>query len=184
VIPQLNNALAGRAEFRALVPDARLRTGSPGGYEAGIIKSEKQSSSDNALVGDKSREVPALEIILYNDNPRIGRARQVIQLAGVRADAHYGIQVFDEGSPCGIECEPPIIVDPVEPQIIDRVVTVPGPGKTRTITKPGKIRYAIPGGYRLLLANPRAAGGMLTVWLLMAAPFVVAVRRRRLAGLE
>lgn len=183
VIPQLNNALSGRAEFRALTPDARLKVGSPGGYEAGIIKSEKQSSSDNALVGDKSREVPALEIILYNDNPRLGRARQVIQLAGVRADAHYGIQVFDEGTLCGAECEPPIIDLPPEPQIVETVVTVPGPGQTRTVTRPGRIRYAIPGGYRMLVANPRAAGGMLTVWLLLAAPFVIAGRRRRLAGL-
>lgn len=184
VIPQLNNALAGRAEFRALPPDVRLLEGSPGGYEAGIIKSEKQASSDNALVGDKSREVPALEIILYNDNPRLGRARQVIQLAGVRADSHYGIQVFEEGTPCGIECDPPVDDTDGEPQIIERVVTVEGPGTTRTITRPGRIRYAVPGGYRLLLANPRAAGGMLTVWLLMLAPFAVAMRRRRLAGLD
>lgn len=182
LIPQLNNALAGRAEFRTLTPDSALKAGSPGGYQSGIIKSEKQAASDNALVGDKSREVPALEVIIYNDNPQIGRARQVLQFAGVRADSHYGIQVFDDEIPCGPECEPP--VEQPEPQIVDRVVTVEGPGTTRTITKPGRIRYAIPGGYRLLLANPRAAGGMLTVWLLLAAPFVIAGRRKRLSALS
>lgn len=183
LIPQLNNALAGRAEFRSLVPDARLAKGSPGGYEAGIIKSEKQTASDNALVGDKSREVPALEVIVYNDNPRIGRARQVIQLAGVRADSHYGIQVFAEGAPCEPNCGPEIIQVPgptVEVPGPTVEVPVAGPATTRTITKPGGVRYLIPGGYRLLLANPKAAGAMLTVWAFLAAPFIIAARRGRL----
>lgn len=183
LLPQINNALSGRAEVRKIAPDARLLRGSPGGYEAGIIKSEKQASSDNALVGDKSREVPALEIIIYNDNPKIGRARQLVQLAAVRADSHYGIQVLDEGCPeCGGEPtgEPTIIPGPVETQIVE----VAGPERIRTVVQRSRPRVAIPGGYRLLLATPRLAGTLLPVWLLFAAPFAIGFRRRRLRTLR
>lgn len=182
IITPINNALSGRAEIRTLRPDRRLRTGSPGGYEAGIIKADKQRDSDNSLTGDKSREVPALEIIVYNDNPIVGRARQLVQFAGVRADAHYGIQVFEEGVPCP-ECEPKpepeIVIVDGEPQIVtvDRPVQVPGP--LRRVVFP-----VIPGGYRMLLANPRAAGAMATVWLLLLSPAVVASRRARLRQLS
>lgn len=181
VMPQLNNALGGRAEIRRTNPDRALQRGTPGGYEAGIIKSTKQVASDNALTGDDSRQVPALEIMVYNDNPAIGRARQLIQFAGVRATSNYGIKVIDEGSP--FEPTDPIAPapqDPAGPTII--TVEKPIPGKT--IVKRVPVLVGIPGGYRMLLANPRAAAAMATVWLLLASPAIVWSRRRRLASLS
>lgn len=179
LIPQINNALGGRAEVRRTKPDARLKKGSPGGYEAGIIKSDKQAASDNALTGDDSREVPALELIIYNDNPALGSARQLVQFAGVRATSNYAIKLISEGFPCPPEeCNPtppspPVVVEG-EPQIIEK--EVPGP----TIIRRVPTTVAVPGGYRLLLANPRAAGALATVWLLLLSPAIVWLRRRRL----
>lgn len=187
-IPILNNALAGRVEFRAGKPEGRLQRGSPGGYEAAIIKGDKQRDSDNSLVGDKSREVAALELIVYNDNPSIGRVRQVIQFAGVRADSHYGIQLFDEGLPPCLECIPvDPFVPPVDDVLGDRFYSPPPPppppaqgGGSPVV----KVVRGVVNGLRLLLANPREAGLMATAWGLLAAPFLVALRRRRLRDLS
>ncbi|HVL89739.1 MAG TPA: hypothetical protein VM841_05835 [Actinomycetota bacterium] len=180
-LPQLNNALAGRAEVRRINPDLRLKEGTDGGYEGGIIKSGKQRASDNALTGDDSREVPALELVIYNDNPSLGRARQLVQFAGVRATSNYGIKLIAEGTPCP-DCDQPPPPPPPEVggvQVVTVVQEVPG----QTIIKRVPVVIGVPGGYRLLLANPRAAGGMMTVWLLLLSPALAYARRRRLKTL-
>lgn len=185
VIGQMNSALAGRVEFRTIKPDSHLLRGSPGGYQAGIIKSEKQRSSDNALVGDKSAEVPALEAIIYNDNPRLGRIRQVIQLAGVHADSQYGIQAFDEGTPCP-DCggQPNYIDDytgEFEPEVEVAGNDAPETFGTRVIQLIRKVIGGIAEGIQVLLANPREAAVVATVWALLIGPYLV-WRRRRLLG--
>lgn len=187
VIPMLNTALAGRAEFRTLRPDPVLRQGSPGGYQSGIIKSEKQRSSDNALVGDKSGEVPALEVIIYNDNPRLGRIRQLIQLAGVHVDSQYGIQLFDDGTPCP-ECAGLLgfadeLGDDVfaDPGSVDVEGVGDGSGPIMRLVR--KVIGGIAEGIQVLLANPREAGVVATVWALLLGPYVVWRRRRLLAAL-
>lgn len=183
LLPQINNALSGRAEVRRTKPEPRLEKGSPGGYEAGIIKSDKQYASDNALTGDDSREVPALEVIVYNDNEAIGRARQLLQFAGVRATSNYGIKLINEGTPCGVECEPPPPPDVPPPAPDTKVVVVEKQLPGRTITKRVPVYVGIPGGFRLIFADARAAGAMATVWLLLLSPGIAYVRRRRLKGL-
>lgn len=185
LIPALNTALAGRAEFRALRPDPFLLKGSPGGYQSGVIKSEKQRSSDNALVGDKSSEVPALEVIIYNDNPRLGRIRQVIQLAGVHVDSQYGIQVFDEGSAC-LECFGTFesLEDFEMPgELIAIAGDVSEPLAKGVFEMVRRIIGGIAEGIQLLLANPREAAVVATVWVLLLSPYVVWRRRRLLSAL-
>lgn len=187
IIPALNSALSGRVEFRTLKPEPSLKAGSRGGYQAGVIKSEKQRSSDNALVGDKSSEVPAIEVIIYNDNPRLGRVRQVIQLAGVHVDSQYGIQVFDEGTPCpectgGFELFDEFTDDfgtdevlaetPEEPTILEKL-----------IEKVRKVIGGVAEGIQLLLASPGEAALAATVWVLLLGPYFVWRRRRLLSNL-
>lgn len=183
-LPMLNTALAGRAEFRVLKPDPALLKGSPGGYQAGVIKSEKQRSSDNALVGDKSSEVPALEVIIYNDNPRLGRIRQVIQLAGVHVDSQYGIQVFDEGSAC-LECMGQFDSFGEDFEIPGEIIAfagdVPEPKIKGIFELARRVIGGIAEGIQVLLANPREAAVVATVWALLLGPYI-AWRRRRLLG--
>ncbi|HEV7887400.1 MAG TPA: hypothetical protein VGO92_07570, partial [Acidimicrobiales bacterium] len=189
VLKALNSALAGRAEFRRVSPSDRLAQGSPGGYEAGILKSEKQQASDNSLSGDKSVEIPALEMVVYNDNANIGRARQVYQFAGVRADSHYGVQLAGaECSTCGdaigasidvgtgvVGAAPPLLND--GQPLLGRVM-MPSENVLRRF-----VRQAAAGAdysLRIIFSNPRDAMVMATVWVLLWGPFVASRRRRAL----
>lgn len=184
VISSLNTALTGRAEFRRIVPETRLAAGSPGGYEAGILKSEKQKASDNSLSGDKSVEIPAVELVIYNDNSVIGRARQVFQFAGTRVDSHYGIQSVRGGS-----CESCTDAGPVPagPAVLGQGDTAtlgaapPAAAAANPVVRFFRevaegLKYAL----RLLANNPREAAVLATVWAFLAAPFVAARRRRAL----
>lgn len=188
VIKALNSALAGRVEFRTVAPEQRLAAGSPGGYEAGILKSEKQIASDNSLSGDRSVEIPAMEMVVYNDNTSVGRARQVYQFAGVRVDSHYGIQVVGDGcSTCGGGIND--VLDPmtgdVDPGIIpsDGVASAPNfPEATENIIKRFVRQSAAGANYslRIIFSNPQEALLMATVWVLIWGPFVASRRRRAL----
>jgi hypothetical protein len=191
VVKALNTALSGRAEVRRVTPEARLVAGSPGGYEAGVIKSEKQQASDNSLSGDKSVEIPALELVVYNDNARLGRARQLYQFAGVRVDSHYGIQVVGQGSAC-TTCTPDIgaSIDTATGAISEGV-GLPDGGNPLGVRMPASgenvlkrfIRQSAAGAnysLRIIFSSPREAMVMATVWLLIWGPFVASRRRRAL----
>jgi hypothetical protein len=191
VLKALNSALAGRAEFRRITPETRMAKGTPGGYEAGILKSEKQQASDNSLTGDKSVEVPAFELVVYNDNPSIGRARQVYQFAGVRADSHYGIQLAGVGEEC-VTCLADVgdTVDGVTGDVVDAGPALPNDGVPLAVRIPTNentihraIRQTAAGAnysLRIIFSKPREAMLMATVWLLMWGPFVASRRRRAL----
>jgi hypothetical protein len=189
VVRQLNSALAGRAEFRRIHPEERLAAGSPGGYQAGIIKSEKQQASDNSLTGDKSVEIPALEMVVYNDNAAIGRARQVYQFAGVRADSHYGIQMAGEGG--GGLGNIGDVLDGATGDLLDVGAPLPNGGEALAVRVPAAnenvlrrtIRQSAAGAnysLRIIFSNPREALVMATVWLLIFGPYVASRRRRAL----
>lgn len=189
VLKQLNVVLSGRAEFRRIEPESRLAKGTPGGYEAGIIKSEKQQASDNSLTGDKSVEIPALELVVYNDNAHIGRARQVYQFAGVRADSHYGIQLAGAGSPGG-GAGVGDVIDGVTGDVVESVGELPNGGVPLKVHVPGGeniIKRTVRQTFdyadyslRIIFNNPREAMVMATVWLLMWGPYVASRRRRAL----
>lgn len=189
VLKALNNALAGKAEFRRITPEPRLAAGSPGGYEAGILKSEKQVASDNSLSGDRSVEIPALEMVVYNDNASVGRARQLYQFAGVRVDSHYGIQLVGTGSGGadfgavndGVDVDSGAITPGLVP-LPDAPLAANLPGAGENILKRFVRQSAAGANYslRLIFANPREAMLMATVWALIWGPFVAARRRRAL----
>ena len=190
VITQLNNAFSGRMEFRRPPPQSDLIEGSPGGYEAGVLKSQKQKASDNSLSGDSSVEIPALEVIVYNDNPAIGRARQVFQFAGVRVDSHYGIQPI-EASLGGVGGEVVGDGSAADGSALDEVDDgLPLPSAIVSPPENPIVRFfrqAVAGvleGLRILFANPREALLMATVWALLAAPFLAARRRRALRAMS
>jgi hypothetical protein len=189
VVNALNTALAGRAEFRRVFPEPDLAKGSPGGYQAGILKSQKQQASDSSLSADRSVEVPALELVVYNDNPAEGRARQVYQLAGVRADSHYGIELLGAGD-CACNGAPVgTTFRPADGLVGASAAPLPGGGKALSVRLPSAgegvvhrfIRQTAAGAdysVRLIFSNPRDALVTATVWFLLWGP-LIAYRRRK-----
>jgi hypothetical protein len=192
VVNALNTALAGRAEIRRVFPETDLAKGSPGGYEAGILKSDKQQASDASLSGDRSVEVPALELVVYNDNPSVGRARQVYQLAGVRADSHYGIELLspaDCGSCAGTAVGTVLNVGTGGTSVSSGAGPAAGSRTPLAVHLPNEgafhrfIRQTAAGAdysLRIIFSSPRQAAVMATVWALLWGPWIAFRRRRAL----
>jgi hypothetical protein len=115
IIDQINTRLAGTPESRFLLfgsaevilrdPEPSLAKGTPGGYIAGIQKREAQVINDSLILRDFTREIPGLEITTYRDSNKYGVARQVIQLAGVRATTSYGTLCLPPLVPQAGECK-------------------------------------------------------------------------------
>ena len=201
------NALAGaRAVFRTghgdnSGRDEALVDGSPRGAQTAVQKSVARQSSDRALVGDFTTEVPALEMTVFNDNVEWGRARQVYQFAGVATSATYNIVLRpsfgalpeDPGLP-----EDPVVADGGSTPFGDLLEQV-GTGGTgplpvaeaalRTDDDDGPgglagVVKAVARGLRLFLTSPRTALLLLTAWALLGSPAVLSRRRRLLAGVR
>ena len=82
--------------------DPETHLGSPGGYLAVVQANLSEQYGDqqfNGMSAEESTYLPAVRIVLYGrneGNPQINR--EVLDLAGVEADAEYGIQVIPGGS--------------------------------------------------------------------------------------
>ena len=188
VIGALNTALAGRGQARSGLSsaDARLRKGSPRGALTAVQKSPERQASDRALLGDFSTEVPALEIVVYNDNNQWGRARQVYQFAGVATASNYNIVLQPKGAPAGhvpqVEVPTDVVAAPEVPQGIGPAAGPAAPQTPEALPAAGVsglrrlVRAALDGA-RLLMHSPREAALMFTVWLLLTLPVVLARRR-------
>lgn len=184
VLTSLNAIFVGKAAFRkGAEPDPFLFRGSPGGAQSAVQKSDVQVASDQALTGDQSAEIPALEMTVSNDSYDWGRARQVYQFAGVKTAATYNISLL---------ADMPIAA-------ADRQYT-PKPGLQISITQPessghGNLSLAPPPVGQdglpsvpervagILLRSARAAARMGSAWLLFLSPLLVSGRRRRLRHL-
>jgi len=94
-IAGLNRAGGGRVVFVQQRPDGVLQKGSPGGYIAGVQRNEAEVSLARLENNDGSFAVAGLEIQRRNDNST-GINRQIVQLAGVRAVAAYGISLLPQ----------------------------------------------------------------------------------------
>lgn len=137
VVATLNQVFVGRAHVEiAPAPDPALFKGSPRGAQAAVQKSDLQVASDRALIGDVNREIPAIQMITYNDTSEWGRSRLVVQFAGVATASTYNIArvPIDSGPTAVVDppvppaSGPPVAIDgpigsaPVAPPIVDPVV--------------------------------------------------------------
>ena len=113
-------------------------------------------------------EIPAFEMVVYNDNPRVGRARQVYQFAGVRADSHYGIQLAGVGEACPTcALDVGATIDGITGEVFAGP-GLPGEGTPLAVRIPnaeGTIERAIRQSagvpdysLRIIFSNPRGAG--------------------------
>jgi hypothetical protein len=196
---QLTAMGLGRVEFRAASGlDERLLEGTPKGALTAVQKSVARQASDRALVGDFTADVPAFEMIVYNDNTEYGRARQIYQFAGVSSAATYNIVLSptftdlattdaDVAEMFGLDTsvDQPEIRSSTDTGSLDGVsepITLAGDARANEPTNPiTRVLRAIGKGLRLLLTSPRNAALMLTAWSLLGLPAARSRRRRLLA---
>lgn len=197
-VDALNRALAGRAQFRtgSGAADPGLVKGSPRGALSAVQKSPERQVSDRSLVGDFTSEIPALEMIVFNDNAKWGRARQLYQFAGVATSATYNIVAvpkYLDGGP-NLPEELDELDSLLEEGVLEEGTTEPledvqsignegdgGGGGILDAIRGGLA--AIARGVRLFLTSPRHAMLLLTGWSLFVLPVVLYRRRLTLATL-
>jgi hypothetical protein len=133
----LNQAAPTRFAVLAPAPAAPFGTGSdgapngsPGGYTAAVTSSPAELFGDETFNGMSSVEassLPGLRVIVYQDSSS-QVAREIVDLAGVEADVHLGVQFDQAGN------EPP----PTTPPTIEQAAQaagVPPSVLTRTVVK-------------------------------------------------
>lgn len=181
VLDAMNKALGSRGRVSAPTPDTELRQGSPGGYLASIQKDRLQQIGARSVQNDDSTQVPALEIVMFNDDPTKGRGRQVYQLAGVDASVTYGIYLLN----------PPTEDYPLPDQLIDITddegiippftggSDIGGDGNSRPRGPLGPIKILYEG-VSFLMRSPKDALLAAAVWALLLAPVQLMLRRRAL----
>jgi hypothetical protein len=186
----INQALGTRGQARLPEPDPLLRKGSPGGYIAAIQKSTSAEFSDSILNRDSSKAVPALEIVLYNDDPIKGAGRRIVQLAGLEASSTYGIYDLSGGSmptaTGGSALDGGMAANAVAGQAPGSLTTndrvLPGEVRVRNVRSAqspiSKWLFGRPLLIRSLLEGLLAAA----VWLVMGLPLYFAHRRQAFAS--
>jgi hypothetical protein len=182
VIDNINKALGARGRASAPQPDGPLSQGTPGGYLASIEKDRLQQVSARAVQNDPTTEVPALELVIFNDDPSEGRGRQIYQFAGVDASSTYGIYLLNPDEFVDPGTVPPDIA-PVD-DYVPPTYTPPtdsGTGAPPPSGGPIAILYA---GVSFLLRRPLDALLAAAVWLILFAPVQLATRRRALRALS
>jgi YVTN family beta-propeller protein len=195
-------------ELRQAVPNVRLsvpeaeRTAESNGYQAVVTKDEGLRAADSTVNADNSITVPALQVTVVSDGGE-GRNRWIVQLAGVHAEATYGISLLPHFDV--------IHHDPRNPQ--PGSVTRPAPGSTRFIPgTPGRrasydfgrtayviedavlarsrdrdpisslfgwIPEALKDLWRLIVQHPVEFFLLFGVFSMLASPVYLAHRRRR-----
>ncbi|HVL32395.1 MAG TPA: hypothetical protein VM600_02315, partial [Actinomycetota bacterium] len=73
VVDAINRVLGSRGRVSAPNPDTELRQGSPGGYLASIQKDRLHQIGARSVQNDDSTQVPAMEMVFFNDDPTKGR---------------------------------------------------------------------------------------------------------------
>lgn len=200
VIAELNRLSAGRAQFRyGSGLDDRLLRGTAKGALTAVQKSPERQASDQALVGDFTTEVPALELIVYNDNTEWGRARQLYQFAGVASVAGYSIALEPTAVAFPNDDDGGLPFDEDDSGGGDELGFAGGfgdgggfggggdlggiEGISDTDDEGGpiaRVLQALARGIRLFWTDPRHALALFTGWLLFSLPGVLSRRRRLL----
>lgn len=182
----LDRIFGSRGKARAPSPDPEYSSGSPGGYVVAIQKGPAERFDDQLLNGDASLEVPALEVIREDEGGR----RQVIQLAGVRAVATYGIVCAPPrgfsalAKKCVEGAVGPDPVPSVDPPPFETLLGTLGLGDPRGPALLGDEVPSVVGAgvgqrFRVLIVRSFKDGFLTsTVWFSLLLPLLLATRRR------
>ena len=181
VAEAFNRTLGLRVRVEAPDPEPMRARGTPGGFEALIVRDPFERANDAAVNGEADErrlEVPGLVITAFND----GRvpSRVVVSLAGVSAESHYGIFLVSQAAPF---FRPP----PAAPGSVPPVSTGTGGGAPPAVGGSEGDEGGIPQvlrktfeGIRLTLASPVRALRVAGLWGFLAGPLVLWLRRKRL----
>ncbi|MEX2556990.1 MAG: hypothetical protein WEB06_15365 [Actinomycetota bacterium] len=173
----LNRVLGTRMHVEFPNYDAARAKGSPGGYEALVVRDPFEQVNDqfvNVQGDDAGLEVPGMQLTVFADG-RVS-SRVVLYLAAVSAESHYGIYRLPSELPLG--STPPVVGIPGVR--VPSVVTAPPSGGI----VPGPLGELIRRTVRsvtFFLASPGQAARAFLFWGFLASPLLL-LRRRRTAG--
>lgn len=185
------------------VPEASVQK-TPLGYQAVVTKDRGVRAADQTVNNDDSFTVPALQVTIYNDNTE-GPSRVVLQLAGVHAEARYGIVVlpavtvprFDRTTTvrgarsAPVDRRPPgqgvVAARPGTPATYEDVVEAIPSSSTEVAPNADERPFvqlmrrpidALRTALEWLVNNPREFALLFVMWSILAFPIYLVVRRR------
>jgi hypothetical protein len=173
-IAAINGVLGFRLRVRLPEP---LLVRAPSGAFAAVEEREADFLDGLVVNNDPLRAVPALEVVVYNDNE--DKSRVVVQLAAIQASSIYGVKPLPGTEPpeTGPPTERPLprVEPPALPvPVIDGVLPVAPPGG------PGGPVARIVRSALLLLRSPREALLFGMAMLVFAGAAAALWRRRAL----
>lgn len=186
VVERLNATFP--AYLRILRPKPEV-TASPGGYEAAVQSNADAVNGDvqfNHMPSEEAALVPALRVVVYNDGNALSRV--VTDLAGVRADAHQGVQVLSDPT---VATPPSTTPSHTDPNAGRDYAIPPLRGGFKTESHPTP--YALPRtvgnpiaaavirafeGFAFLLRRPGELLSVLALLGLLLGPLLLMARRR------
>lgn len=175
----INRALAGQAFVDFPQPDeAYYPKGSPRGFQAIVEKDRHQHHAERALNDDDSLEVPAMTIVIQAD-ARAGRSRQIIQLAGVQVESHYGVFLIPKAQGAANLVETVLSSVPVTMPTVSAVDRVTPPDVAEPPTRVAEsFIEKVPQGWKVFLAGPADAGLTAALLAFLVLPAYMVARRR------
>jgi hypothetical protein len=182
VAEQVNTALAGHVLISFPTPDHPLAEGSPGGYQA-LVQRDAYSAVNERTLNDQPvnrLEVPGVEATIFEDGTQ--PARTVVYLAGVEAEAHYGIyRLGQPGTGSDVPANAPAGKGPGAPGAPGGPTTVTSPtgdvAGAPTLAPPTNLTGLLHHGWQLLVAGVGDVMRLLGVWLVLLAPVYLSARR-------
>jgi hypothetical protein len=188
-------ALPGRVQVRFPVPDAGAAKGSPGGYVAAIHSAAAEQGEETAI-NDRppSRsEVPGMVILLLNESSQ--SSRTIVYLAGVQAEARYGIyalpQFAADGAGNGPDVAPGVaptraslaeLLAPSTPSGLGNGLPAARGSSAAPASAPVSLLSALPHwhGWQWALQHPGLVLRIAAMWLLLMLPAYLVAQRWRL----
>jgi hypothetical protein len=187
VAAQVDAAFPGKLRISFPTPDSGFAKGSPGGYQAMLRLSEADHLDDvliNAQRADRV-EVPGMVVVSSFDATR--PSRTVLMLAGVEAEARYGIYPLDQftadqaagAAPSGFAAGGALT------GALPAIATAPAavaaglPGASPSASHPVAAMPSIFGwhGWQWAFAHPGEFVRLLAVWLVLLVPVFLSARR-------
>ena len=181
---RINDALAGRVAVTFPEPDRQLAAGSAGGYQA-LVRRDIFAETEETQLNEQDPnrvEVPAMQLTIFEDNTV--KSRTVVYLAGVEAEAHYGIyrlscatcspRATTKAQPTNQAAKAPATGSgPATPVTTQTGATASPQVAAQPTTVGGLLRH----GWQLLTNGIGAVVRLFGVWLLLLAPVYVSARR-------
>jgi hypothetical protein len=182
IIDAVNSAFAGKVVVQFPLPELSQ---SPGGYEALVRRPEAQQLEEVLLNGEAQDRlfVPGMVIMVAEDGPKAARTR--VDLAGVEAEAHYGISVLEsfgagaDGSDLDSLVAAGGLGDAVGSPLFGLTPGAGGatPESVSNSSSPSGAGGLVGDAGRLIWNGLHGLGALLPIWAVLLAPIYLSARR-------